>query len=269
MHSQGSLKALVFRPPKSKGWLRRELICTLTQAGTLALPSLALAAGKGIEIDLPQLRYAGNWQPYPGVMQSLGSLLRLRTRVNPLRNPKVVDLQDRSAWFSTPFLYVAGSDALPALSSEQATDLRRFVDFGGLLVFDDASGGIHDAYQQSVRSWVKTILPASELSPLSADHVLYRSFYLVNQPSGRRIVSNHCLAVQQEGRIKILYLPNDLGGALARNAQGYTMPCSPGGETQREWAHRFAVNLLLYATCTDYKSDPAHVQTLLRRRRWQ
>lgn len=249
-------------------WQRRELLRTLARAGTLLVPGTVLAKER-LEIDLPQLRYEGEWQPHSQVLQSMASALRLRTRVNATRKPTVVNLKDRSRLFDTPFLYVAGKEALPGLSAPQAADLRRFVDFGGLLVFDDASAGTHNAFKDSVNRWVQTLLPGSELEPVGQEHVLFRSFYLVKQPAGRRSVANHCLAVQEEGRLKVLYLPNDLGGALARNAQGHTLPCSPGGEVQREWAHRFAVNLLLYATCTDYKSDPAHVQTLLRRRRWQ
>lgn len=241
----------------------------MTHAGTLLASTKLLAQASNLELDLPTLRYRGNWQPHRAVMQSLGSQLRLRTRINAKRTPSVVDIDRRAPLFDTPFLYVAGDQALPALSLEQASDLRRFVDFGGLLVFDDASGGTHHAFKRSVQAWVKQLLPSSTFGPLPNDHVLFRSFYLVKHPSGRRSVFDHCFAVQEEGRIKILYLPNDLGGALARNAQGYTMPCVPGGDLQREWALRFAVNLLLYATCTDYKSDPAHVQTLLRRRQWQ
>lgn len=199
----------------------------------------------------------------------MGSLLRLRTRISPRRDPSVVDLQQRDKLFSTPFLYVAGQASLPSLRAEQIQDLRRFVDYGGLVVFDDASGGRSRTFRESVQSWVAQLFPGSRLSDLSKDHVLFRSFYLLKHPSGRTAAESKCMAIQEEGRIKVLYLPNDLGGALARSPQGYLMPCSPGGEVQREWARRFAVNLLLYATCTDYKSDPAHVQTLLRRRRWQ
>lgn len=202
-------------------------------------------------------------------MESLASLLRLRTRISPRRDPSVVDLKRRENLFSTPFLYVAGKNTLPSLEGKQVQDLRRFVDYGGLLVFDDASGGRSRAFRESVKAWVAQLFPGSRLTDVPRDHVLFRSFYLVKHPSGRTATESKCLAIQEEGRIKVLYLPNDLGGALARSAQGYLMPCSPGGEVQREWARRFAVNLLLYATCTDYKSDPAHVQTLLRRRRWQ
>ena len=42
-----------------------------------------------------------------------------------------------------------------------------------------------------------------------------------------------------------------------------------GGAEQRQWAIRLGVNVLLYATCTDYKADRAHVETLFRARRWR
>src|SRR5690606_11038318 len=103
-----------------------------------------------------------------------------------------------------------------------------------------------------------------------SDHVLYRSFYLVDAPLGRTQTFDHLLGVQQEGRIKVLLMRNDLGGALAETDGGLAAyPCVPGGAEQREWAIRFAVNILLYATCTDYKAARAHVETLLRSRRWR
>jgi hypothetical protein len=86
---------------------------------------------------------------------------------------------------------------------------------------------------------------------------------MVDAPLGRTRTHDHVLGVQEEGRLKVLLVRNDLGGALARGPDGlYTYPCTPGGPEQREWAIRFAVNILLYATCTDYKADRAHVETL-------
>ena len=79
---------------------------------------------------------------------------------------------------------------------------------------------------------------------------------------------DHVLAIQEEGRLKAILIRNDLGGALARDETGrYIYPCDPGGEPQRDRAVHLAVNVLLYATCTDYKSDRAHIETLQRRYR--
>jgi len=231
----------------------------------------APSTGPELQIDLPQLQYGGDWNPRPGAMRELGQELRLRTRLVPLRDPSVVSLEPEQL-FQSPFLYVAGRGGLPGLvDDEQAqTQLRRFVDLGGMIVFDDADGGADFGFARDVEALIDQMLPGTKLSTVAADHVLYRSFYIVDYPAGRTRAKDHVLGVQDEGRIKILVLPNDVGGALARGDDGlYRWPCSPGGNVQREWAIRLAVNILLYATCTDYKSDRAHVETLMRNRRWR
>ncbi len=148
--------------------------------------------------------------------------------------------------------------------------MRKFVDLGGLILFDAADGGVDPAFTDDIRKLLSRIMPGATLAPVSNEHVLFRSFYLVDFPWGRTQVHDKLLAVQEEGRIKVLLMRNDLGGALAETVDGLAMyPCTPGGPDQREWAIRLGVNVLLYATCTDYKADRAHVETLLRARRWR
>lgn len=225
--------------------------------------------GDSIRLDLPQLRYAGDWSPRPGAMRVLARELRLRTRLEPVAEPTTVEAT-QVALFETPFLYVAGQGALPQQGEEAEQNLRRFIDLGGLILFDAADGGTDLAFTQSVRELLGRIMPGSELAPVSSEHVVYRSFYLVDFPWGRTQVHDSLLAVQEEGRLKVMLTRNDLGGALAETDSGLAAyPCTPGGADQREWAMRFGVNVLLYATCTDYKADRAHVETLLRSRRWR
>lgn len=222
-----------------------------------------------IHLDLPQLEYPGNWQPRTGAMRVLARELRLRTRLEPATEPTTVQAT-HGALFETPFLYVGGDGALPDLDDAAEANLRRFIDLGGLILFDAADGGSDGAFTKSVRELLGRIMPGSEVAPVSSEHVIYRSFYLVDFPWGRTQVHDHLLAIQEEGRLKVLLMRNDLGGALAETESGLAAyPCSPGGSEQREWAIRFGVNILLYATCTDYKADRAHVETLLRSRRWK
>ena len=202
-------------------------------------------------------------------MRVLARELRLRTRLEPVSEPTTVAATER-ALFETPFLYVAGEGELPQLDDEAEQNLRRFIDLGGLILFDAADGGADLAFTRSVRALLARIMPGSELAPVSGEHVVYRSFYLVDFPWGRTQVHDSLLAVQEEGRLKVMLTRNDLGGALAETDSGLAAyPCTPGGSDQREWAIRFGVNILLYATCTDYKADRAHVETLLRSRRWK
>ena len=228
-------------------------------------------SGPELELDLPQLEYGGDWNPRPGVMAVLGQELRLRTRLAPRRDPSIVSL-DPAQLFQTPFVYIAGRGGLPGLldNPDAEQNLRRFVDLGGMIVFDDADGGEDFGFARALETLIARMLPGAKLSKVSPEHVLYRSFYLIDFPAGRTRTKDHMLGVQDEGRIKILFMPNDLGGALARGKDGYyEHECRPGGGVQREWAMRMAVNILLYATCTDYKSDRAHVETLMRERRWR
>lgn len=228
-----------------------------------------VAAGPAITLDLPQLRYDGRWNPRPGAMRVLARELRLRTRLEPSREPTTVECDDASL-FETPFLYVAGEGELPPLGVPAEAQLRRFMDLGGLIVFDAADGGTDPGFVRDVKALLGRIAPASTVAPVGSDHVLFRSFYLVDTPMGRTRTADHVLGVQQEGRLEAIIMRNDLGGALAETPDGLAAyPATPGGATQREWAIRFGVNILLYATCTDYKADRAHVETLLRARRWR
>jgi hypothetical protein len=242
---------------------------TLGAKTAAAQPGISLGDVPPLEIDLPQLQYPGDWNPRPGALRELGIELRLRTRLEPFRQPSVVKADD-SELFATPFLYIAGESGFPNLGGKPEAALRRFVDLGGMLVFDAADGGTDTRFLADVRKLLERVLPGSSLVAVPRDHVLYRSFYIIDEPTGRTRTRDHALGIQEEGRIKVLFLPNDLGGALSRNEDGlYRHPCTPGGADQREYAIRFGINLLLYATCTDYKSDRAHVETLLRSRRWR
>lgn len=227
------------------------------------------AQAQAMKIDLPQLQYPGRWNPRPDAMRELGIELRLRTRLEPVRDPSVVSATSPEL-FETPFLYVAGEGTLGSLAAGAESALRRFVDLGGMLVFDAADGGADVRFRNEVRALLTRLFPGSELSPVGEQHVLYRSFYIIPRPLGRTDNVDHLLGIQEEGRLKVLFVPIDLGGALSRNAEGlYRHQCTPGGPVQREWAIRMGINILLYATCTDYKSDRAHVETLEGNRRWR
>ena len=41
----------------------------------------------------------------------------------------------------------------------------------------------------------------------------------------------------------------------------------PGDDEQRELCFRFAVNLVMYALCLDYKTEQAHIDFIMRTRR--
>ncbi len=256
----GGAAALGLAPGAASLWGPR------SAQASLQLPGQGLASIDPevlLEVDLPQLEYPGDWNPRPGAMRELALEARMRTRLEPLREPSTVSATS-PALFDTPFLYIAGEGGLPDLGELAEARLARFLGLGGMMVFDAADGGTDRGFERDARALLGRIAPGSRVAPVSPEHVLYRSFYLVDAPLGRTAASDTALGIESEGRLKVLLLRNDLGGALARGEDLLpTYPCVPGGPEQREEATRFAVNILLYATCTDYKSDRAHVETLL------
>ena len=112
--------------------------------------------------------------------------------------------------------------------------------------------------------------PAKGLEIVPTDHVVYKSFYLLDRPLGRLAIAPAIEAVIRDGRIVAAYVANDLGGAWARDDFGnYDFTCEPGGERQRELSFRMGVNFVMYAICLDYKADQVHVPFIMKRRRWK
>ena len=123
---------------------------------------------------------------------------------------------------------------------------------------------------KSVRREFGRMFPDKSLAAIPGDHVLYKSFYLIDDPVGRIDIADEMLGIFDSDRLYAVVGRNDLFGALARDNFGewkYTV--RPGGEEQREMAFRMGINLLMYALCVNYKSDQVHVPFILKRRKWR
>ena len=137
-----------------------------------------------------------------------------------------------------------------------------------MLVIDDTgASGPSVEVDAAVRALAMRLFGRS-LVEVPATDVVYRSFYRLAAPVGRRADHRALQGVRVSDRWAVLYSRDDLIGAFRRAPTGGpAMPAVPGGEPQREQAYRLAVNLLVYATCLDYKDDHVHVEALLRNRR--
>lgn len=178
---------------------------------------------------------------------------------------------DEPGLLEEPFLIWAGSQAVPHLSAPEVRGLREFIRLGGLLVVDDANPEA-GAFGASVRRELRRILPESPVVKLKADHVLFRTFYLVDRPVGRVLGPPYLEGIERGRSGQVLLFAHDLLGALAREADGedtggWAYPVAPGGPPQRERAVRLAVNLAMYLLCSDYKDDQVHATWLMRRRK--
>jgi hypothetical protein len=232
-----------------------------------ALPRYVRALGESSVFDVRALEYSGgNPHPRESAPRRLAWEVRKRTSIDTALEPTRARLDD-TAIFDTPFLYWSGDAAFDPLSDAESTALGRFIAFGGFVLIDDASPEGSDGFDDSVRRELSRALPDSPLAEVPNDHVLFRSFYLLDRPEGRIRGPDHVEAVTLGERLAVVYSRHDLGGALARDNLGnWEHAVEPDGEAQRERAIRFAVNIVMYALCLDYKDDQVHAPFIMRRR---
>lgn len=216
-------------------------------------------------------------------LQGLSDVLFQRTSVEP-EVPLGVDIEaDELAFF--PFLYwpVTTSQALP--SAAAYAKLNDYLRSGGMILFDTRDGDLAPGSSPEAQALQRIAagLDIPPLEPIPGDHVLTRTFYLLQDFPGR-FQSNAVWveaappdAEQAEGMpfrnlndgvTPVVIGANDWASAWAVDDNGMWMyPVGRGfaGERQREMAYRFGVNLVMHVLTGNYKSDQVHVPALLER----
>ncbi|WP_187428583.1 hypothetical protein ROLI_042970 [Roseobacter fucihabitans] len=218
-------------------------------------------------------------------LRGLSDTLYFRTSVEPAA-PVGVDLEtDELAFF--PVLYWPITLDQPRPSSVAYAKLNAYLRSGGLIIFDtrDADIARFGAASPNGRKLQDLAAPLDipPLEPLPADHVLTRTFYLLQDFPGRHASRDVWVeaappdAEQVEGMpfrnlndgvTPVVIGGNDWASAWAVSASGAPMvPIGRGftGERQRELAFRFGVNLVMHVLTGNYKSDQVHVPALLDR----
>jgi Domain of unknown function (DUF4159) len=217
----------------------------------------------------------------------LSDKLWQRTSIEPMM-PMGVDIEaDELAFF--PFLYwpVVGGAAQP--SDAAYAKLNQYLRTGGMILFDtrDADltgfGGGSTPEGQALQI-IAEGLDIPPLEPMPGDHVLTRTFYLLQDFPGRHQggqvwveASPDAEAEAAEGmpfrNLNDGVTPVVIGGAdwaaawatddsgvpLVQVGRGFA------GEQQREISYRFGVNLIMHVLTGNYKSDQVHVPALLER----
>jgi hypothetical protein len=235
-------------------------------AGALALPRRDQALPATSLLVIGQVQHGGRWNPRPSAMRRLAWELAQRTSIETGADAVPVRLGQPNL-HRYPMLYLSGDGALPPFSDAEVAGLRRHLQYGGFLLVDGADGSDGNGFDASVRRELSRVLPASPMGRVPRDHVLYKSFYLLDRQGGRLLVKPWLEGMVVNGRAAVVYSQNDLGGAWARGALGdWEYTCTPGGEPQRETAIRLGVNIAMYALCTDYKDDAVHLPFIMRRR---
>ncbi|MEO0325197.1 MAG: DUF4159 domain-containing protein [Myxococcota bacterium] len=244
----------------------RVLLVTTVSAIVCGAPALAVAIGDATRVEMRGVVIDDLPEPRPSARRRLAWEVRKRTSIETRLRPGRARLDDASI-FETPLLYLAGDRAFGPVSEAEVVGLRRFVDFGGFVLIDDATGGSGAGFDTSVRRLVGRAFPEDRMAALPRDHTVFRSFFLLQRPVGRVRGAGELEGVERDGRVGLVYSRHDLGGAWARDNLGtWQHTVAPGGERQRELAIRLGVNLVMYALCLDYKDDQVHAPFIMRRR---
>ncbi|MBS1301086.1 DUF4159 domain-containing protein [Loktanella sp. SALINAS62] len=218
-------------------------------------------------------------------LRGLSDVLFHRTSIEPSA-PMAIDLEsDELAFF--PFIYWPLTANQPLPSRDAYAKLNRYLRSGGMILFDtrDADTARFGSSSPEGRQLqaIATSLDIPALEPIPDDHVLTRTFYLIQDFPGRTASRDVWVeaappdAEQSEGMpfrnlndgvTPVVIGGNDWARAWAVDQYGDPMfPVGRGsaGETQREYAYRFGVNLIMHVLTGNYKSDQVHVPNLLER----
>lgn len=209
-------------------------------------------------------------------LSGLSQILRARTAFEPGAPMGVNIERDELAFF--PLLYWPMTPLQDALSPEALSKINAYMKNGGTILFDtrDQDRAIGGAVTPGTATLRRLLgqLDMPPLEPVSPEHVLTKSFYLMHDFPGRftggqvwvEASSATTGELANDGVTPIVVGANDYAAAWARDGSGRPLyPVTPGGERQREMADRFGVNLVIYALTGNYKSDQVHVPALLER----
>jgi len=218
-------------------------------------------------------------------LYGLSNILFQRTSIEPAMPMGIDPETDELAFF--PFLYwpVTADQDLP--SREAYAKLNRYLRSGGMILFDTrdadlARFGSSSPEGQRLQAIARG-LDIPPLEPIPQDHVLTRTFYLLQDFPGRHASRDVWVEAApadaqaaegmpfrdlNDGVTPVVIGGNDWAAAWATDETGNPLvPIGRGmaGERQREIAMRFGVNLIMHVLTGNYKSDQVHVPALLDR----
>lgn len=213
-------------------------------------------------------------------LDGLTAALRARTTVEP-GAPVGVEL-DQDELSLLTFLYWPVTGDQPPPSPLAYARLNRFLRSGGMILFDTGDGDLAgvEGPEGAALQHLAAPLDIPPLAPVPHDHVLTRSFYLLDEFPGRyrdgRVwveatsasAEQGALGVTNDGVSPVVIGGNAWAEAWAEDELGrpaYAIGRGFDGDRQREMALRFGINIVMYALGGNYKSDQVHVPELLGR----
>ncbi len=216
-------------------------------------------------------------------LYGLSQFLAERTALEP-GPPIAIDIaRDELSFYS--LLYWPVDPAADKPDDQTIARIDTFMRNGGTILFDT-----RDNYSASSNSFVSTPatlklreiledLDVPPLEPVPPDHVLTKAFYLLETFPGRYATSPLWVESLEDvaargdrpvragdGVSPIMITGNDFAAAWALTETGeFMFPTVPNDPTQRDYAFRSGVNIVMYSLTGNYKADQVHIPALLER----
>ena len=279
-----------------------DLLISLALRGMLHLPRRRLAAWALLAaLGIPAAHAAPAAPPgadegaaarYPALATRLGYVVTGDDQVDGISRAGLLGLSDyvnrrTAAVLAEPVAVTPGQDDLsffpllywpilpdaPDPSAAAVTALNAYMGNGGIIVLDTRNSGSGEGFSPGADAALQRTtraLTVPPLAPLTTDHVLSRSFYLLQEFPGR-YVGGQVWVQRDQDRANDSVSPvviggNDWASAWAIDGSGHNPYATiPGGPRQRTLAYRFGVNLVMYALTGNYKGDQVHVPAILER----
>ncbi len=238
---------------------------SLRLAPGLLAAAPAGAFGEASQVGMGHVRLGSADDPRPEALRRALWETARRTSIDAARDASEVRLSD-PALFRHPLLVMHGEKSFAPWREEDRARLLRHLRFGGLLYIDAQRPDC--GFVTSVERELDAIF-GEALATAPKDHVLFKSFYLLDEVVGRTAADTAVRGLGlNDQRAMVLMTRCDVLGALERDRLGtWTYDCEPGGARQRELAIRFMVNVMMLATCLDYKADQVHIPFIMKKTR--
>ncbi len=216
-------------------------------------------------------------------LATLSTTLAARTSLAPGVPVGIDPAKDELAFYPMIYWPVVARDPQPSPAAVER--IAAYMRQGGTVVFDtrDALTARPGGEPSAETAWLRQLLggvDVPELEPVPADHVVTKTFYLLEGFVGRYGTGQTWIealpppaadgdahpARAGDGVSPIVLTSNDLAAGWAGDDYGEALyPLVPGDARQHEMALRGGVNLVMYTLTGNYKADQVHVRDLLER----
>ncbi|MEQ8287814.1 DUF4159 domain-containing protein [Thalassospira sp.] len=163
-----------------------------------------------------------------------------------------------------PLIYWPLVDGQEPFSERARERLNRYLNNGGMILIDSRDREVQPARLRRLLAGLE--VPLLDRAP--GDHILFRSFYLLDHAYGRFSAPLWLDArpdQRLDGVASVLFGGNDWASAWILPEGRDELLAEDIAPRQREMAVRFGINLVMYALTGSYKGDQVHLPAILER----